>query len=391
MTSIIEDSDVRTNMSMYNDSFRLEDVSDISFSQDYESYTTMISVERFTIPFVCVFGLVGNTMSTIVFLQRKLRKAPCSFYLACRGISDNGFLFSLLMTWMSSTFDMRLSQVKGVCQTIVFMTYVCGCVSVWLCVFITFENFMLIHSPFVARRLCSKKFTIACTTVLLVATIGVYNTSLWITNGDCSHNPSFSEITQVLVYADTLLTLIIPTVIIFILLTMIMCKVIKIVHIRRLHANLIEKLASQSRSAKTIIPMAKVTNMLLVVSLMFVVLNVPIHGVKIRLLIGRFTQGMDTTTFVQATLQTAFQLLYYFSFSINIIVYTLFGSNFRRTFIRTFCFKRASRIPQFTTEAVNQVTKRRHSITLGKLDACATKPFLMVPEDIQRCCHSDVM
>ena len=156
MTSIIEDSDVRTNMSMYNDSFRLEDVSDISFSQDYESYTTMISVERFTIPFVCVFGLVGNTMSTIVFLQRKLRKAPCSFYLACRGISDNGFLFSLLMTWMSSTFDMRLSQVKGVCQTIVFMTYVCGCVSVWLCVFITFENFMLIHSPFVARRLCSK-------------------------------------------------------------------------------------------------------------------------------------------------------------------------------------------------------------------------------------------
>lgn len=390
MTSLVMAEETEGNITRTNDTFQSRDLSEIMYSMDYEGFATMITVEKYCIPIICVFGLIGNSVSTIIFLQRHLRKAPCSFYLASRGISDNGFLFILLLTWMSSTFDLRLSQVKGVCQTIVFLTYLFGCVSVWLCVFITFENFLLIHSPFVARRICSEKFAVSCTIVLVIMAVGVYNTSLWIMNADCSHNPAFSELTQVLVYFDTCITLVVPTVIIFILLSMIMYKVIKIVHLRRVHANLIGKLADRSRTVKSVIPIAKVTNMLLVVSLMFFLLNVPIHGIKIRLLIGRFTQGKDTTTFVQATVQSAFQLLYYFSFSVNIIVYTVFGSNFRQAFLRTFCCKRTTITKNFTTEAVNLVSKRRHTV-IGEGDAAGDTAFLMVPITDQRLCHSDML
>lgn len=395
MVSLLTLDDDRHNRTVpHNLSFgRDQRPNELAYVLDHRGFITMISVEKYLLPVICIFGLVGNTVSTIIFMQRQLRKAPCSFYLAARGICDNGFLFSILLTWMSSTFDLRLSQIKGVCQAIVFMTYLCGCVSVWLCVFITFENFLLIHSPFVSRRICSEKFTKVCTVVLIIVAVGIYNTALWIINGDCSHNEAFSELTQVLVYTDTLLTLVIPTVIIFVLISMILCKVIKIMHIRRLHSNLLEKInvLAVSRSVKPVVPIAKVTKMLLVVSLMFFVLNVPIHGIKLRLLIGTFTKGQNKASFVHATIQSAFQMLYYFSFSVNIIVYMLFGSNFRHVFVRIFCRRCKTTGAKIRhPEAINLVHERRHSINGDVRLMESTKTILTVPLHERRC-HSDCL
>ncbi|KAL4220139.1 G-protein coupled receptor 1 [Mactra antiquata] len=348
------------------------------------AFATIINVEKFCTPLICVCGLIGNTLSTITFLRNPLRRAPCSLYLASRGISDNGFLLSLLMTWVSSTFDLRLSQVKGVCQCIIFMTYLCGCVSVWLCVFITFENFLLIQTPFIARRVCCNNVSKTCITILVVTAIVIYNTSLWIINEDCTHNPSYSSLTQVLVYSDTLLTLVIPTVIIFVLLSVIAYKLIRIYHIRRLHANMIAKLTDRQNNKPPIIPLAKVTRMLFVVSFTFFILNVPSHVIRLSLLIGSFTKGNTTAPFVQATIQTTFQLIYYLSFSVNLGVYAAFGSNFRKVFKETFCSSYLQARPVYVpTEAVNLVRHRSHSmnndepndVTSLMIDKNGIRPF----------------
>ncbi|XP_052218296.1 uncharacterized protein LOC127835915 [Dreissena polymorpha] len=87
-----------------------------------------------------------------------------------------------MLTWVSSTFELRLSQVKVVCQCIIFLTYVCGCVSVWLCVFITFENFILVQSPFSAKRMCSKvtKMLFIVSLVFLGLNLPIHIIRLWL-------------------------------------------------------------------------------------------------------------------------------------------------------------------------------------------------------------------
>lgn len=368
----------------------LNDVlSEVPFTDNEDVFATMILVERYTLPILCVFGLVGNTLSTVTFLRQPLRKAPCSLYLAARGVSDNGFLFSLLMIWTSSTFQLRLSQVQGVCQTIIFTTYLCGCVSVWLCVFITFENFLLIQNPFFCRRVPCDIVSKICIVALVILSVGFYHISLWIVNEDCSHNPEYMVLTQVLVYTDTLLTLVIPTVVIFILLTLIAYKVVQILHIRRLHHNLLEKIENDHRPTKQIVPIAKVTKMLFVVSLTFCALNVPSHAIRLRILIESVTTGAPSATMLQRTLQSIFFLLYYLSFSINIIVYASFGSNFRRTFRKTFCRSlngvRRRNVPN---EAVNSVRHRRSSVYLNLDTNDNTRQCLITTDD--NFCHSQI-
>ncbi|KAH3696554.1 hypothetical protein DPMN_084029 [Dreissena polymorpha] len=362
-----------------------------NINDDYHAYQTSVSVEKYCIPVICILGFLGNTFSTATFLRRPLAKAPCSLYLAVRGISDNGFLLSLMLTWVSSTFELRLSQVKVVCQCIIFLTYVCGCVSVWLCVFITFDNFILIPSPLSAKRVCCVRVSKICTTVLVLFTVAVYNTSLWVIHADCSHNTEYTRLTQFLVYTDTMLTLILPTVLIFTLLSVITYKVIHILHIRRIHMSLLEKADSQRLGvlSKTPIPVAKVTKMLFIVSLVFLGLNLPIHIIRLWLLVGTFTKGGVIAPILIATLQTAFQLLYYLSFSINIIVYAVFGSNFRRVFIKTFCCHCFNTKSAYSpTEAVNRVRHRRHSFTGIRPPTSSPENGLLVPS-AERLVHSD--
>jgi len=335
-----------------------------SNSNQEQIYSTTVEIEQYALPVICIFGLIGNSLSSITFFKRPLRRAPCSLYLAIRGLSDNGFLLSLLLTWVSSTFDLRLSQVRGVCQTIILMTFVCGCVSVWLCVLITFENFMLIQNPFIARRFCSSFVSKLCSIALVLFTVVIYSMSLWIMNGDCSPNREYTGYTQILVYTDTLLTLVIPIGIIFVLMTVIAYKVIKIFHIRRLNSVYTKQVGNGLSVKRRVIPIAKVTKMLFVVSLVFVSLNVPSHVIRLLILVGNFTQGHSTTTVTLATIQHAFQILYYLSFSINIIVYAVFGSNFRNVFRKSFCKYVAPTVStQVQTEAVNTVRPTLRSIT----------------------------
>lgn len=347
-----------------------------------------IEIEKYILPVICILGLIGNTLSTITFSRKQLRNSPCSLYLAIRGISDNGFLLGLFLVWTSSTFDLKLSHVKGVCQVTIFTTYVCGCVSVWLCVFITFENFLLIQSPFSAKRICCKLVTRICVAVLILAAFGIYNTSLWIINEDCYHKPGFSAMTQVLVYTDTLLTLVLPIVIIFCLVSVISYKLTKILHIRRRHSSMMEKIA-HVRPIKPIIPIAKVTKMLFVVSLVFFLLNVPSHVIRLMLLIGSFTKGHNTASNLQGAIQSVLQLLYYLSFSVNFFVYWIFGSNFRKMFKKTFCTREQPSCDIHTpTEAVNLVRQRRHSIN-GAIQDIQNEAFLMIPNmDAVKHCHS---
>ena len=333
-------------------------------SLSYAANAAML-VEIYCMPVICLFGLVGNTLSSITFLRNPLRKTSCSLYLAVRSISDNGFLLALSLIWISTVFELRLSRVKGICQTIVFLTYICGCVSVWLVVFVTIENYVRICHPFAAKTVCSKRPARILTCILCISALGVYNFPLWISNSDCSHNHKFYEITQALVYTDTLLTLVIPSLLIIVLMIAILYSLIQTFQRRQ---RLRKSPEPKNRATGKTLPAAKVTKMLFVVSLMFFILNIPSHIIRLYILINSFIKGQNQPPNVERAIQTIFQLIYYLSFSLNIIIYLSFGRNFRTTFKTLFCRKEANSAENSSGEAVNMVPKsriqRRFSLTV---------------------------
>ena len=315
----------------------------------------LMMLEVYYMPVICSFGLTGNTLSAVTFFRSPLRKTSCSVYLGVRSISDNGFLLALLLIWISTVFDLRLSQVTGVCQTVVFLTYICGCVSVWLVVFVTIETYVRMCHPFVMNKYCAKCPACILTTTLCIFAFGVYNFPIWISNTDCSHNRKYSGLTQAFVYIDTLLTLAIPSILITILMTAIVYNLVS-TYQRRQRLNREPKSKNKSKSDSP--PAAKVTKMLFIVSLLYFVLNIPSHVIRLEILVNNFIKGRTQISNVESAMQTIFQLLYYLSFAVNIIIYLKFGRNFRTTFSKTFCrFQRFRGGNTDSREAVNMVPR----------------------------------
>ena len=367
----------------------LHDVPLFTDDDNHDTRTIMASIETFSLPFICVFGILGNTLSTITFLQRPLRQMPCSFYLAIRGLSDNGFLTSLLVTWTSSTFELHLSQIKGVCQTIIYQTYVCGCVSVWLCVFTTFENFLLIEYPYLKKRMGTNHMPRVCTLVLCLVAIGIYSVSFWVVNDHCQPYPSMALLTHSLVLGDTVLTLVLPTVIIVFLLVLIAYKVFKILRIRRLHAHVTN--GSTIVTLTPIQPMVKITRMLSIFSVTFFVLNVPSHVIRHRFLIQQIVKKNETLPIIFANVQNTFQICYYLSFSINIVLYLTFCYNFRRVFQRVFLRRHPPlRATSTQTEAVNIVRRQNKSLSLSSGENYPTtsnRELNLIYTETSKCCN----
>ncbi|KAH3814425.1 hypothetical protein DPMN_142923 [Dreissena polymorpha] len=289
-------------------------------------------VQLLIIPILCILGLIGNSVSTGIFMHKSLRNNSCSIFLAVRGLSDNGFLTTLLIIWISRAFRLQLGSTHGACRIIIFLTYVCGFISVWMVVFVTAENYIRICRPFVVNRLCTPKKAKICVAVVGLISVCLYNFPFWaMTPSTCLVYSGLENIIQGLVYTDTVLTLAIPFVCLFLLMTAIVCDLVKS-YKRRKHLR-----APNARKNRN--PMATVTKMLFAVTLSFFVLNLPSHVNRLRLmilpLIG-LQSGNEFSSSDQAVEQITLSI-YYLSLAFNIVLYIAFGSRFRCVFINVFC------------------------------------------------------
>ena len=297
------------------------------------SYLHTISEVRTTIeacllPAICTVGLISNTLALITFLQKPLRNKSCSVFLAGRSVSDNGFLGTLLLIWISGKLRLGLGSVLGICQVMLFLTYVCGCISVWLVVFVTAENYIRICHPFLVQRLCTTKCAKIIIFVLTLITLVIYNFPLWISQPDCSPNNAHLAVTQAFIYADTLVTLVVPVILMAGLLVSILCSLIGSYNLRGKYST-----PSVQRRPNLL---AKVTKMLLAVSVIFLLMNLPSHVIRLQILINSFLPGYQDATYFEGLVQTITYQIYYLSLGINLLVYLAFGQQFRQVFKQTF-------------------------------------------------------
>jgi len=241
-----------------------------------------------------VLGSIGNCISVLVFFTTKLKKLSSSFYLAALAISDTGFLIALLMAWLNS-FGVPLFSTFGLCEMSVYLTYVCSFLSAWLVVAFTVERFIAVRHPLRRTSMCTvaraKAVLVSLTSLALV----LYVPSFWLTQIEihdnmpmCSLNPHFTVLATVINHVDFVVTFILPFFVIATLNAWISFMVWQSARIRRVLTLTTTRERPTRYSAE--IPRhpvrfsnspTKVTKMLLVVSTVFLCLNLPSYVLRL--------------------------------------------------------------------------------------------------------------
>lgn len=330
-------------------------------------------LERYAVPLIVTTGLAGNLISFVVFISRYMQPISSSVYLAALSVADIGFLLSILVFW-TETF----AAVNGLCQIFTFVTYVSSFLSVWYVVGFTVERYLAVHFPLQRHIFCSKRTAKMVVSGLAIFSAVLYNFGIW-TSGVhsireyklCSPLAYFVSFLSVADSIDTVVTFLLPILVICVLNIRIAYTVVNFYRAREqmsthgltfiVHRETPSSASIRLRISRTTRPpnaaaslatlngvpgsttaaaahttsskghhQLRVTKLLLIVSAVFLVLNLPRHITRVYSLAVTAHKNE-----VLLTCEKLFQMIYYLHFSVNIFLYaTVGGNSFRKAFTR---------------------------------------------------------
>ena len=184
---------------------------------------------------IYVSGLVGNLLSCVVFLNTHLKMRSSSYYLAALAAADFGFLATLLLVWLNSNVGIQVFNKDGWCQGLVYISSVCGFLSVWLIVAFTVERFIAVQYPLHRPHMCTvsrAKAIVGCLVVIaLLSHMYSFVTAGLVTQEDgtevCDMLEEYRETMRIINIVDSLVTLIAPLILIIVMNTMITRNLLK--------------------------------------------------------------------------------------------------------------------------------------------------------------------
>ena len=309
----------------------------------------------YVIPVIVAVGLVGNFTSFAVFMGSYLRRYSSNVYLAALAWSDNVFLLCLLLSWFSYT-GVDLYNREGWCQTLAYLTYVTSFLSVWYVVAFSIERYIAVCYPLRRQQMCTtsraKIVVIGCAILslsLYLFTPFTFSTGDYHGQPRCMPNERHMNLVSNLSYVDTVITFIVPVIIIvtcniriFYTIVLFYRKRMAILSAsrapkltrygphrmqprnrRRWSHNINQRLAAMEGQMK-------VTKMLLVVSNVFLLLNLPAYAVRVHIMVQMLEDPHYHPSPDTEALHILFQLIYYINFSINFFLYNLSGKTFRK-------------------------------------------------------------
>ncbi|XP_060878620.1 FMRFamide receptor [Metopolophium dirhodum] len=317
-------------------------------NEDFEDEISLTDrfVKYYPLAVVCL-GSLGNCISVLVFFGTKLRKQSSSYYLSSLAISDTLFLLIQLMPVLSKV-GIGIYHMQGFCQFFVYLAQICSFISVWLVVVFTSERFIAVRYPLHRSVICTVYRAKIVLSILITFALIVHIPYLVIsgpndrvlannsTTTECSLNFSWYELYTWLNYADVLMNMMIPFFLIVIFNSMICQSVCRLARIRRtmtLHPSRRRQSTSQNSQHTSQI---KVTEMLLVVSTVFLCLNLPSYVFRVWMV-------WDTITSAKyKTIQVIANQMYNTHFGINFVLYCVSGQNFRRALVELWNKRRHS-------------------------------------------------
>lgn len=347
-------------------------------AEDWFGYG-MKQINIYVIPFIVLIGIVTNLLSFCVFVMTHLRLLSSSVYLATLALSDSGFLFALFLTWFS-WIKIHLVHRPFWCQLIIYLTYACSFVSVYSVVGFTCERFVAVLYPLHRKRLCTRKHALIVVVGITIVGLIMYSYSIWTTTivNDtggkiCRPRDKFIPFINVMMNTDTVLTLFIPSIVIIALNVRIGYTVYKVIILRNTlhesvrttratsgqsesssghnnpHKNIrpqkptkdetastsqLQRNLSNNSSKMTSSSQIRTTRMLLLVSTVFVLLNLPSHAFRIHAFVIQLQQKQYSTSLQTRHWQEVCTLIYYCNFATNFFLYSISARSFREALMR---------------------------------------------------------
>ncbi|XP_059472848.1 neuromedin-U receptor 1-like isoform X2 [Neocloeon triangulifer] len=337
----------------------------------------VLAIQLYYTPALVLLGSAGNCLSVVVFSTAKLRQLSSSYYLAALAISDTGYLVGILMVWLDLV-DVALYNEQGACQAIMYLSSVCSFLSVWFVVAFTVERFVAVKYPLHRPAVCTVARARAVLAVVTLVGL-VLNLPMLLITGPvyisdfdkvaCAMRSEYEDLASLFNYVDTVLTFVLPVLAITVLNTSIACTVYYLAKVRRamtrqqrrqsigsdlssasnkrvssallMRNNEQMELATHGGNARAIRAQhsantqAKITKMLLLVSTVFVALNLPSYVCRLWVFIKPPTPG-DKWLSHLIVLQHISYVLFNTNFGINFVLYCVSGQNFRRA-LKTMC------------------------------------------------------
>ncbi|KAH6924681.1 hypothetical protein HPB50_021822 [Hyalomma asiaticum] len=342
------------------------------FSENFQRAVAVLGyLYTFFIPLLIVLGLIGNGLSFVTFLFTRLKVRASSFYLGTLALSDFGYLFLMAFVWLDKQ-GVKMLNKRGVCQGILYLSSAFSFWSVWLTVTFTAERCFAVQCPLWRLQLgtrCRARVTVGATaaaSLLLNAYLLLLTDVIVEEDGAsaCHHRPEFEQILHYTNIMDTVVTLIVPFILIVIMNFMI-GRALYLFNARRrlqrvnsaqmdsadpdnrntssgcsptasnkaipttVSANGCTQVHHQYPERLLISPsQISVSRMLFLVCTVFIILNLPSYVVRIHVFV--LSIGNQPVPDYILLLQRYFMLLYYTNFAVNFILYNLGSRIFRR-------------------------------------------------------------
>ncbi|KAI5637018.1 7 transmembrane receptor (rhodopsin family) domain-containing protein [Phthorimaea operculella] len=215
----------------------------------------------------------------------------------------------------------------------IYVTYVTTCLSAWLVVAFTVERFVAVLYPLQRNAICTVKrarhiiLSIVLAALLLNVPVLRFAKA---SQHQCSIDYEYLDDAERFNLVDTIVTLLVPLTVIIIMNTWIMIGVCRLERVRLMLRTAPARPPACPRSQQ------RVTRMLLLVSSVFVVLNMPAYVVRIIAYAKDISgAGHEDGEQWMSTLQQLSIMFFNTNFGINFILYCLSGQNFRRALRQT--------------------------------------------------------
>lgn len=332
-------------------------------------------------PIIIIVGVIGNFLSALVFTCSHLRYQSMSVYLAFMNCVDIGFLLSLLLAWFGFV-RINIIHRQFWCQLVVYATYVFSFLSPWAVVSFTCERYIVVFMPLKKQFICTRKYARIAVCSLSFAALLLYSFALWTSRlrrlGSfriCTPLPKYFTLLKVATTMDTVLTLVVPSLLIIVLNAKIGCKICRFFASQRamtagysegsnnkddtttVKTNAVYNNKEENSAHSVSLQVArsggglrrhsfhiatrrnfqlKTTRSLLLISTTFVILNLPSHVYRLYTATMEMVDDLYMHDTPGMLYQQLLQFVYYINFASNFFIYNACSRTFRKALRRIF-------------------------------------------------------
>lgn len=306
----------------------------------------------YVLPIIIFVGIFGNGLSFIVFLDRELRNISSSVYIMAVLITDTGTLVTLIIVWLEA---LRINPwyLHGMCKAFVYITYIFNFLSEWYVVCITVENYVTLRHPTKIKIFCTVRNAVIVTVSLAIFAFSFYCVFLFLTHssaGSCLQwtNDSEERIFYVFFYIDQIITLLLPTIVLFVLLAIIVLQVLKSIKSKR-------RMSQKFNKKQSSIPQVRVAKMLFVLSTSSFLQSTPDHVLKFCSSMGQIVSLSESEQVAALILN----FLAYTKFSSKFFILVGFSKNFRQKILKKLNYRK----PRYEAVEHTEISTMHHVST----------------------------